>query len=409
MSDNWGYPNGAIPLDKMLKVEGWYFKPDAGHAIIAALAECRQAGIQIHINEGYRPLGVPADQKVKSNGNGDPAGKTSTGGSNQWFQYGRMKRGETPTAAYPGGSIHGWGKAADVSPGRSNPKVNAIFNKHGFTFDIGSESWHAHYVGGNAHSVSDGSSAGASNADEKSVQQSLQKLGLYSGPIDGVFGPNSWKGVQTFLTNQKFKIDHIDGVPDAETNRGLQTYAQKGGYTGPVDGVLGPKSWAGFAAALAKVPAPAAKPAAAPATPAAAPAAAPTTPETTPAPTSTTTPVAEKTATKPAAKPAAKPAPVKKVVPVSAEVLAEQDKKIAELNAEPQTQNLGAILPNPQARKIAYSIYTGVSVLIANISIGYSALHAEFPGWLTVAIAVIGNLAVPFGALAIANSSPKKK
>ena len=405
MSDNWGYPNGAIPLDKMLKVEGWYFKPDVGHAIIAALAECRQAGIQIHINEGYRPLGKPADAKVRSNGNGDPAGKTSTGGSNQWFQYGRMQRGETPTAAYPGGSIHGWGKAADVSPGRQNATVNKIFNKHGFTFDIGSEVWHAHYVGGQASSVSNGG-ASAGSASEKSVQQSLQKLGLYGGPIDGIFGPNSWKGVQTFLTQQKFKIDHIDGVPDAETNRGLQTYAQKGGYTGAVDGILGPKSWAGFAAALAKVPAPAAKPAVAPA--AAAPAAAPAK-AAAPASTPTTTPVAETTATKPAAKPAAKPAPVKKVVPVSAEVLAEQDKKIAELNAQPQTQNLGAILPNPQARKIAYSIYTGASVLVANVSIAYSALHAEFPGWLTVAIAVIGNLAVPFGALAIANSSPKKK
>ena len=399
MSDNWGFPNGAIPLPKMLKVEGWYFKPDAGHAIIAALAECRQAGIQIHINEGYRPLGVPADQKVKSNGNGDPAGKTSTGGSNQWFQYGRMKRGETPTAAYPGGSIHGWGKAADVSPGRSNPKVNAIFNKHGYTFDIGSEPWHAHFVGGTAHSVSDGNSAGASNADEKSVQQSLKTQGLYTGPIDGVFGPNSWKAVQTFLTNQKVKIDHIDGVPDAETNSGLQTYAKNGGYTGPVDGVLGPKSWAGFAAALKKLPAPTAAPAAVPPAPAAV----------TPAATSTTTPVADKPVTKPAANPAAKPAPKKEPVPVSKETLDKQDKAIAELNAQPQTQNLGAILPNPQARKIAYAVFTGASVLISNISIAYSALQAAFPGWLTVAIAVIGNLAVPFGALAIANSSPKKK
>jgi hypothetical protein len=142
VSDAWsGYRNGQIPLDKMLKVEGNYFEPNVGHAVIAALAEVRRHGVSIHINEGYRPLGIPGDQKVTVET------QTSTHSSNQWFQYGRMQRGETPTAAYPGGSIHGWGKALDVSPGRNNGFVKAVFEHHGFSFNIASEPWHASWFG----------------------------------------------------------------------------------------------------------------------------------------------------------------------------------------------------------------------------------------------------------------------
>jgi hypothetical protein len=147
MSDNWGgHENGKIPLSAMKAIQGWYFKADVADAMNAAIAECARHKITLKINEGYRPLGVPADANIKSNSAGNPVSKTSTGGSNQWFQYGRMKRGETPTAAYPGGSIHGWGKAADVSPGRDNGQLVAIFKTHGFVFDISSESWHCHFI-----------------------------------------------------------------------------------------------------------------------------------------------------------------------------------------------------------------------------------------------------------------------
>jgi hypothetical protein len=210
MADNWGgYKNGQIPTGAMLDVEGNYFKPDVGHAIIAALAECRQAGIKIGINEGYRPLGIPADQFVKDEH------KTSTRQSNQWFQYGRMKRGETPTAAYPGGSIHGWGKAADVSNG-ANPTVRSIFAKHGFVFDIASESWHTHFIGVPAPIPEPNA---LQKRNWKLLQGYLKQYWGYAGAIDGKPGTGTWTATQKWLAAHWLYKGAIDGVP------GPQTYA----------------------------------------------------------------------------------------------------------------------------------------------------------------------------------------
>lgn len=214
-----GHKNGAIPSSAMGNVEGHYFEATAAKAMAAALAEVRAKGIKIHINEGYRPLGVQADSKIKSNGNGDPVSKTSTGGSNQWFQYGRMQRGETPTAAYPGGSIHGWGKAADVSPGRDNATVNAIFNKHGFHFDIPSESWHCSFGGGTGATLAPKAPA-VSLHQWKVIQTLLQGYG-YSGAIDGIPGPLTWTAAQKWL-KAKFGYDGaIDGEPGPKTYAAL--------------------------------------------------------------------------------------------------------------------------------------------------------------------------------------------
>jgi hypothetical protein len=136
MGDAWGkYKNGQIPLSAMIKVQGCYFEPHVAARMIAALAECKRHNINLKINEGYRPLGKPSDQLVT-----DPK-KTSTGGYNQHFVYGVYKRGGA-LAAKPGSSIHGWGKAADIQPGRENGLVVAIMKHHGFTFTIPSESWH---------------------------------------------------------------------------------------------------------------------------------------------------------------------------------------------------------------------------------------------------------------------------
>jgi hypothetical protein len=393
MSDNWGgFKNGQIPNTALYPVQAThYFKPDVGRALLAAIKECATHGINIHINEGYRPLGIPADQHIKSNGNGDPVTKTSTGGSNQWFQYGRMNRGETPTAAYPGGSIHGWGKAADVSPGRDNPTVKNIFAKHGFVFDIGSESWHAHYVGGSTPDPA------PSSADEKTVQQGLKDHGLYTGAIDGNFGPASWKATQTFLKQHNLYAGTIDGVPGPITNKGLQTYAKNGGYTGAIDGILGPKSWAGFAAAIKKSVVPAAVVNPTQAHVEAAEAVAPVVSE---APVQDapiippadavggldnsipTTPIKETT--------------VSDITPAPAEEVA------AENDA------LGILIPSPKNRKIAYAAYGLASLVVSNIAVGVMAAGAQAPVWLIVASAVIGNLAVPFSTIAIANASTKK-
>ena len=66
-------------------------------------------------------------------------------------------------------------------------------------------------------------------------------------PVDGIPGPNTWKGIQTTVRRYGYYHGPVDGVPGPNTYRGMQMYARDGGgYTGPVDGVLGPNSWAGF-------------------------------------------------------------------------------------------------------------------------------------------------------------------
>lgn len=68
----------------------------------------------------------------------------------------------------------------------------------------------------------------------------------YNGPADGVPGPNTWKGLQLFLSRYFGYTGPIDGIPGTNTYKAMQRMAAKGGYTGAIDGVLGPNSWRGF-------------------------------------------------------------------------------------------------------------------------------------------------------------------
>lgn len=126
-----GFSNGQIPLSAMKQVLGQWFEPDMADRMTWLHA---QTGISCQ--EGYRPLGVPNDQYIRNES------QTSTGGSNQWFQWGRYKRGETPSAGTPGTSSHGWGLAADITPGRENAAVRDACAKVGLIFTVSSESWH---------------------------------------------------------------------------------------------------------------------------------------------------------------------------------------------------------------------------------------------------------------------------
>jgi hypothetical protein len=88
------------------------------------------------------------------------------------------------------------------------------------------------------------------SATQKRIQQDLANRGRYSGPIDGVWGVNSIKGIQTTCANVGY-TGPIDGEPGPNTCHYVQVYAQKfGSYTGPVDSILGPNSWSGFALGL---------------------------------------------------------------------------------------------------------------------------------------------------------------
>jgi hypothetical protein len=85
---------------------------------------------------------------------------------------------------------------------------------------------------------------------QKRIQKDLTARGRYSGPVDGDWGVNSIKGIQTTCANVGY-TGPIDGEPGPNTCHYVQVYAQKfGSYTGPIDSVLGPNSWDGFALGL---------------------------------------------------------------------------------------------------------------------------------------------------------------
>ena len=67
----------------------------------------------------------------------------------------------------------------------------------------------------------------------------------YTGPIDGIMGPNSWKGVQRGLVAMGYSVS-ISGTPDSATYSAMQSVGAQYGYTGPVDGIMGPNSYRGF-------------------------------------------------------------------------------------------------------------------------------------------------------------------
>lgn len=87
----------------------------------------------------------------------------------------------------------------------------------------------------------------ATKAQWRTIQDWLKRLGRYSGPVDGVPGPNTWKGIQLTVKKYGYYAGPVDGIPGRNTARGMQQYAANGGgYRGPIDGILGPNSWAGF-------------------------------------------------------------------------------------------------------------------------------------------------------------------
>lgn len=74
--------------------------------------------------------------------------------------------------------------------------------------------------------------------------------GGYTGPLDGVMGENSWKGVQTNLSREYGYIGPIDGDPGVNTWKAFQRWGARYGYGGPIDGYPGVNTWRACAKAL---------------------------------------------------------------------------------------------------------------------------------------------------------------
>lgn len=112
---------------------------DMAKRVAYVVRKMKENNAVLTLTEGYRPVGSPGDQYITQES------LTSTGGSNQWYQWGRQARGETPSALYPGTSRHGKGVAIDwSSPTDRDMNLRAQFMAQvGLVRNVPSESWHA--------------------------------------------------------------------------------------------------------------------------------------------------------------------------------------------------------------------------------------------------------------------------
>ena len=70
-------------------------------------------------------------------------------------------------------------------------------------------------------------------------------------------------------------------------------------------------------------------------------------------------------------------------------------------NAPP---NLGVVISNPTARKSVYGGYAAAMTVFGAAQVGFAAVAAAQPDWLTVSLAVLAYLGIPVGGLALANT-----
>jgi len=403
-----GFSNGQIPLSAMRAVQGNnYFEPSFASLIEQLIAQASARGVNIQINEGYRPLGVPNDQNIRNES------QTSTGGSNQWYQVGRQNRGETPSAATPGTSSHGWGQAADINPGANNATVNAIAQSLGLAFPITSESWHCAVANG----------AGSSASQGREIQSLLNNFG-YNLVVDGIVGQKTISAIKDFQAKHGLVVDGVvgpktmaalqsnsssggnvagnaevqrllnalgyglaeDGIIGTKSKAAIKDFQSRNGLV--ADGVVGPVTTKALRDAVASKPAPVAPPVVAPIV----------TPVVLPV-----KPITPKPTTPPV-----KPKPVRRPKPSKQKVTKVATKTSEDQIASLPSADLGVIIPTVKGRKIAYALYAGCSLVVTNTAVAFAALGANFPAWLTVSIAIVGNLATPFAAIAISNASNKK-
>lgn len=66
--------------------------------------------------------------------------------------------------------------------------------------------------------------------------------------------------------------------------------------------------------------------------------------------------------------------------------------------------NLGVVITNPTVRKVIYSTYIILLVVVGAVQVGFAAVQSGQPAWLIAALAVLAYLGVPVGGLALVNS-----
>jgi hypothetical protein len=242
-----------------------------------------------------------------------------------------------------------------------------------------------------------------STQDQATVQAGLALAGVYSGAIDGnLVKEESIRAIQ--LVTGKFgffDLNYHDGQMNKNLCHGILLMAQAhGGYTGRMDWQIDGHVWAAFDTAIR---------ATAPAPVVVVPVVEPEEVVVEEVPvedTETTQPVTEPVEEVPAVIPTATgtPLPREKYI-MSAEETAKQNEQIAALPAA----DLGAIIPSAKGRIIAYGIFATVALVVTNTAVYFTAIGTPFPELLLGAMAIVGNLAVPFAALAVANARTANK
>ncbi|MFG2379202.1 peptidoglycan-binding protein [Streptomyces sp. NPDC048504] len=86
---------------------------------------------------------------------------------------------------------------------------------------------------------------GLNTARAKNWQCRLRDNGYYSGPINGILGPESWEAAQRMFNDLGIRTGTVDGEP-AHTITALQRYLNLFGYDLAVDGIAGPQTKAAF-------------------------------------------------------------------------------------------------------------------------------------------------------------------
>jgi hypothetical protein len=225
------------------------------------------------------------------------------------------------------------------------------------------------------------------SGDQVSVQTGLGVAG-YPVTLDGnLASEESVRAIKLLIGKFGFfDLRFFDGQMNKNLCHGILLMAQAhGGYGGRMDWQIDGHVWAAFDSAIrATAPAPVVVPV-------------PVVP-----PVVKPEPVAEPEETP---EPVVEPEPVIETIPeekkvMTPEEVAAQKTQVAAMPAA----DLGAIIKSSKNRMIAYSVFALVSMIVTNASVAYAALETPFPAWLIVSVSVIGNLSVPFAALAVANA-----
>lgn len=89
-----------------------------------------------------------------------------------------------------------------------------------------------------------------SQDDWKTMQMLLKRDHGYTGPVDGLPGPNTYKALQTSVKDNGY-TGPIDGLPGPNTYKALQRrLVKRGTYEGRIDGKLGTATYTAWKATL---------------------------------------------------------------------------------------------------------------------------------------------------------------